>query len=255
VLRTCIVLAILIASSTYAQAPATPMRFEVATIKPTDPAFRGILVGAQGGIFSARGFTLKDLIAYAYGIDNRQILNVPKLLESERYDVTGKPEKEGRPNPTEAKLMLQALLSDRFQLQFHRETKKVPVYILTVAKGGSKMKPRTEGDGGAPRSMLFQGPKLPGRNLSVADLAGGLQKMVLDRPVMDKTGLTGNFDFDLVWRPDLVQVGGRGGAIPADVDVPDLFTAIQEQLGLKLEPQNEEMEVIVVDKSEKPSDN
>jgi uncharacterized protein (TIGR03435 family) len=186
----CATFAILISSLAFGQAPATPVAFDVATIKPTDPAFRGILFGAPGGVFSARGCTLRDLISYAYGFDNRRILGVPKSFESERYDIVGKSEK-GRPTPTEAKLMLQTLLADRFQLRFHRETSEIPVYILSVAKGGPRMKPRTEGDGGAPRSMLFQGPKLLARNLSIADLAAGLQRMVLDRPVIDKTGLTG----------------------------------------------------------------
>jgi uncharacterized protein (TIGR03435 family) len=172
----CATLAMLISSWALGQAPAPPMAFDAATIKPTDPAFRGILLSAPGGVFSARGCTLKDLISYAYGFDNRRILGVPKSLESERYDIVGKSEK-GRPTPTEAKLMLQTLLADRFQLRFHRETREIPVYILSVAKGGPKMKPRMEGDGGAPRSMLFQGPKLPARKLSIADLAAGLERM------------------------------------------------------------------------------
>jgi uncharacterized protein (TIGR03435 family) len=91
----------------------------------------------------------------------------------------------------------------------------------------------------------------------MAMLAGGLQKLVLDRPVIDKTGLTGNYDFDLAWRPDGTQFGGRGGTLPAasDPDRPDIFTALQEQLGLKLDAQKGPGEVIVVDSAEKPSDN
>jgi uncharacterized protein (TIGR03435 family) len=227
-------------------------QFEVSTIKPTDPSFRGNLIGAPGGILSARGYTLKALIAYSYDMDERQIVDVPKSSESERYDITAKPEKEGRFTPAEGKLMLQSLLADRFQLKFHRETRELPLYVLTVAKGGSKMRPRTEGDGGAPRSMLFQGPRLPGRNLSVADLAGGLQKMALDRPVIDKTGLAGKFDFDLTWRRELQQVGGQGGT---NSDVPDIFTALQEQLGLKLESAKGPVEVLVIDSVSKPTEN
>jgi uncharacterized protein (TIGR03435 family) len=153
--------------------------------------------------------------------------------------------------------MVQALLADRFQLKFHRETREIPVYVLTVAKSGHKMKVRTEGDGGAPGSMLFRGANLPGRNTSIAMLAGGLQKVVLDRPILDKTGLSGRFDFDLAWRPDATQFGGRGGTLPAaaDPDRPDIFTALQEQLGLKLDATRGPGEVIVVDKVEKPSDN
>ena len=229
---------------------------EVATIKLTDPAFPGILVQFPGGTLSLRGFTVKDIISYAYNLDNRQVIGVPKPLESERYDVVGKAEKRLTPaDQDEARRMLQALLSDRFQLQFHRETREMPVYVLTVAKGGPRMKPRTEGDGGAAPSMLFRGANVPGRNVPVSSLAEGLQKLVLDRPIIDKTGLTGNFDFDLSWQPDDAQFGGRGGLLPKDPDKPDIFTAMQEQLGLKLNAQNGEASVVVVDKVEKPSEN
>jgi len=114
------------------------------------------------------------------------------------------------------------------------------------------MRPRTEGDGGAPCGMLFQGPRLPGRNLSVADLAGGLQKMALDRPVIDRTGLAGKFDFDLTWRRDLQQVSGQGGT---NSDVPGIFTALQEQLGLKLESSKGPVEVLVINSVSRPTEN
>jgi uncharacterized protein (TIGR03435 family) len=249
----CAVLAILIASSAFAQAPPATMAFEVATIKPTDPSFDSILIDVPGGTLSARGFTLKDLIGFAYDLDDRQILGIPKMLESERYDVVGKPEKTASEN--EAKLMTQTLLADRFQLKFHRETREIPIYVLSVGKGGHKMKPRTEGDGGAPASMFFRGPNVPARNTSAAMLAMGLQKLVLDRPVVDKTGLTGTFDFDLTWQPGPVQLRDRTNGIGAIPDKGDIFTAIQEQLGLKLDSQRGPAVIIVVDRAEKPSSN
>jgi len=200
---------------------------------------------------------LKDLIGFAYDVDNRQVFNVPKALDSERYDVVGKAEKPLTMASTETKPMVQALLAERFQLKIHRETREIPIYVMTVAKGGHKMKVRTEGDGGLGTSLLFRGANVPGRNATMAMLAGGLQKLVLDRPVIDKTGLTGNYDFDLAWRPDGTQFGGRGGTLPAasDPDRPDIFTALQEQLGLKLDAQKGPGEVIVVDSAEKPADN
>jgi len=251
----CIGLALLSAISVFGQAPAA--RFEVATVKLTDPNFGGILIQFPAGTLSLRGFTLKDLIGFAYDVDNRQVLNVPKALESERYDVVGKAERPLTPSSTETKQMVQALLTERFQLKIHREMREIPIYVMTVAKGGHKMKVRTAGDDGPPTSMLFRGANVPGRNTTMAMLAGGLQKLVLDRPVIDKTGLTGNYDFDLSWRPDGTQFGGRGGTLPAasDPDRPDIFTALQEQLGLKLEAQKGPGEVIVVDNADKPSDN
>jgi uncharacterized protein (TIGR03435 family) len=252
-------IAFLISFSIIGQTPAAKKSFEVATIKLTDPNFGGILIQFPAGTLSLRGFTLQDIISFAYGVDNRQILNVPKALETERFDVVGKADKPLTPqlSNTETAQMVQTLLADRFQLKFHRETRDIPIYVMTVAKGGHKMKARTEGDGGPPTSMLFRGANVPGRNITVAALAGGLQKLVLDRPVVDKTGLTGNFDFDLAWRPDGTQFGGRGGTLPAasDPDRADIFTALQEQLGLKLEATRGPGEVLVIDAVEKPSEN
>jgi uncharacterized protein (TIGR03435 family) len=252
----CAGFAVLFTISAFGQAPAV-QKFEVATIKLTDPNFGGILIQFPGGTLSLRGFTLTDLIGFTYDVDNRQVSNVPKALDSERYDVVGKAEKPLTPASTETKQMVQALLTERFQLKIHRETKEIPIYVMTVAKGGPKMKVRTEGDGGAPTSLLFRGANVPGRNATMGMLAGGLQKLVLDRPVVDKTGLTGRYDFDLSWRPDGTQFGGRGGTLPAasDPDRPDIFTALQEQLGVKLDAQKGPGEVIVVDSAEKPSDN
>jgi uncharacterized protein (TIGR03435 family) len=151
--------------------------------------------------------------------------------------------------------MLRALLAERFKLVSHRETRQVPVYGLHVARGGHKLRARSESDGGAPLSMLFQGANLPGRNVPMSLLADGLQKAVLDRPVVDKTGLQGTFDFDLSWRPDASQFGGRGATMPAasDPDRADIFTALQEQLGLRLQSESGPATVIVVDSVEKPS--
>lgn len=249
------VLAMFAAAPAFTQQSAS---FEAATIKLTDPAFGGILVGMPGGNFSARGFTLRDLIAFAYSMDNRQVVDLPKALESERYDILGKPPSGAQLNPNTARPMLQALLAERFQLKFHRDTREMPIYEVTVAKGGHKMKERKEGDGGEARRMLFNGPNVPGRDVSVAMLAEGLQKLVLDRPVVDKSGLTGNYDFELHWRPEATQFGGRGGQLAAanvNDDRPDIFTAMQEQLGLKLEPAKGKADVIVVERAEKPSEN
>jgi uncharacterized protein (TIGR03435 family) len=155
-----------------------PPTFEVATIKPTPPDFREMLIDFPSGGFSVRGFALRDIIAFAYDVDNRQITGLPKWSVSERYDVVGKPERAGLPNSPEIKLMVQALLAERFQLKIHRDTKNIAVYVMTIAKSGVKMSPRTEGDGGAATRWLFQPGKLPARNISVQQLAYGLQTIV-----------------------------------------------------------------------------
>jgi uncharacterized protein (TIGR03435 family) len=244
-------LGIFIALSGFGQVPS----FEVATIKLTDPSFPGAVIGGfRFGRFSAQGFTLKDLIAYAYDVDNRQVAGGPKWSDSERYDIPGKPEKSGALSPEAGKLMLQTLLTERFQLKIHRDSREMPVYVMTVARGGLKMKPRTEGDGGAPGGMPIQGAKIPGRNTTIQFLAYGLQQL-LDRPVLNETGVTGGFDFDLSWRPDPSQFRGQGDKVPANPDDPDLLTALQQQLGLRLEAKKALAPVVVLDSAEKPSDN
>jgi uncharacterized protein (TIGR03435 family) len=242
----CSGIAMFVASVAFAQ---TPLVFEVATIKPTDPAFGGIVMRLAGGRFSATGFTLRDLIAFAYEVDISQIAGGPNWAASERYDVLGKPEKEGPLTRDIARVMLRDLLTDRFQLKIHRETREMPVYILTLGKNGSKMKPRTEGDGGESTRLVFQGAKATGRNVSAKVLAEELQAMVFDRPVVDRTGLAGSFDFNLSWRPE------AGASAPGDPNDPDIFTAIQEQLGLRLQLQKAPAEMIVVDAAEKASEN
>ena len=243
-----ICIAVFVASVAFAQAPLV---FEVATIKPTDPAFGGIVMRLAGGRFSATGFTLKDLIAFAYEVDISQIAGGPNWSGSERYDVLAKPEKEGPLSRDTARVMLRALLTDRFQLKIRRETREMPVYVLTLGKNGSKMKPRSEGDGGEATRLVFQGAKATGRNVSTKVLAEELQAMVFDRPVVDQTGLAGNFDFNLSWRPE----AGASASAPVDPNDPDIFTAIQEQLGLRLQVQKAPAEMIVVDAAEKASDN
>jgi uncharacterized protein (TIGR03435 family) len=237
---------VFVASVAFAQAPVV---FEVATVKPTDPAFGGIVMRLAGGRFSATGFTLKDLIAFAYEVDIGQIAGGPGWAASERYDVLGKPEKEGPLTRDAARVMLRALLADRFQLKFHHETREMQVYVLTLGKNGSKMKPRIEGDGGESTRLVFQGATATGRNVSVRVIAEELQAMVFDRPVLDQTGLAGSFDFNLSWRPEV------GASAPGDPNDPDIFTAIQEQLGLKVQLQKAPAEVIVVDSAERASEN
>jgi uncharacterized protein (TIGR03435 family) len=128
--------------------------------------------------------------------------------------LSGSRKKPGPLSPDIGKLMLQTLLSERFQLKIHRDVREMPVYVMTVAVGGLKMKLRSEGDGGAPGGMPVEGAKIPGRNTTIQFLAYGLQQL-LDRPVLDSTGVPGRFDFDLSWRPDPTQFRGRGDQVPS----------------------------------------
>jgi uncharacterized protein (TIGR03435 family) len=228
----------------------------VATIKPTNPSYGGgILIRLTGGKFSATAFTLKDLITFAYAVDSSQIAGGPEWFSSDRYDVLGKPEKVGPLSREAARTMLRPLLSDRFQLKIHLESKPMSVFVLTIDRNGTKLKPRTPGDGGETTRLTFRGATATGRNVPVTVLAEEFQDMVLRRPVLDKTGLMGNFDFDLVWRPEPKPSGSADASAPVDLNLPDIFTAFREQLGLKLDSRKEPAKVIVVDGATKPSEN
>jgi uncharacterized protein (TIGR03435 family) len=187
---------------------------------------------------SAVGTTVNDLIVFAYGAHVRQISGAPAWVESDKLDIAGKPEGGGRPNPNQFKTMLQKLLADRFQLAFHRDKKQLTVYALTVGKNGPKL---TRSEAASPIPNLpFRLGNLPASNATMEEFAGVMQAH-LDRPVVDQTGLKGRFDFQLQWTPDETQSDSLRGPGPqpkppegAETQ-PDLFTAIQQQLGLKLE--------------------
>jgi uncharacterized protein (TIGR03435 family) len=233
--------------------------FEVATIKPSDPNRPGRLFRIQPAHFSTINTTLNDLIGFSYGLHARQVTDAPDWAGTQKYDLDGKPDGEGQPSEAQWKTMLQKLMADRFQLTFHHEQGELSVYALVVAKGGPKI---TKGDGNpnGPPSLLFRGlGNLPARNATMADFVSVMQRAVLDRPVVDQTRLEGRYNFALNWTPDETQFASLGGVPPGVGDKPDappdLFTAIQQQAGLKLEPTKALVDVMVVDKVEKPSAN
>src|SRR3984957_15615666 len=239
-------------------ADASPV-FEVATIKPSKPETQGKGFMVRGRRFSTINTSLSDLITFAYGLHARQITGGPAWLEKEKYDLAAQPDGEGQPNDKQWKTMVQKLLADRFKLTFHRDKKELPVYAIVVGKGGAKVT-KSEGDPNGLPSLFFRGVGvLPGRNATMADFAGVMQSAVLDRPVVDQTELPGRYDFTLTWTPDESQFGGLRGKVPPPADnaaaPPDLFAAIQLQLGLKLESTRAPVEILVIDRVEKPSEN
>jgi uncharacterized protein (TIGR03435 family) len=155
--------------------------------------------------------------------------------------------------------MFQKLLADRFQLKFHRDTKELSAYVLTVAKSGPKMT-KSDADANALPALFFRAlGALTVQNATMDDFAHLMQSAVLDRPVVDQTGLPGKWNFLLKWTPDESQFGGMGVKVPPPSDAidapPPLFTAIQEQIGLKLDAGKAQVGVLVLDHVEKPSAN
>jgi uncharacterized protein (TIGR03435 family) len=233
--------------------------FDAASIKPSKPEQQGKGFTVRGREFLTFNTSVVDLITFAYGLHARQITGGPAWLEAEKYDLDGKPEGEGQPNDKQWKIMIQKLLADRCKLTFHHEQKELSVYAITVGKDGSKLT-KSEGDPNGLPGLFFRGlGDLPARNATMADFAGVMQTAVLDRPVVDQTGLTGRFDFILKWTPDEFQFTGLGVKVPTPTDnpnaPPDLFNAIQQQLGLKLVATKAPVDVLVVDRVEKPSAN
>lgn len=155
--------------------------------------------------------------------------------------------------------MVKKLLTERFKLTFHHDKKELPAYVLTVSKAGAKMT-KSEADPNAPPSLFFrQLGQMTVRNSDMAEFAQVMQAAVLDRPVVDQTGLAGKYDFPLNWTPDESQFGGMGMKVPAPSDKadapPGLFTALPEQTGLRLDATKAAVEVLVIDHVEKPSEN
>ena len=239
-------------------ADANPV-FEVATVKPSKPDAQGIgLTINPSNLMNTMNTPLSFLMAFAYGVQAKQIVGGPAWLESEKYDITAKADIPGQPNDRQLKAMLQKLLAERFQLTFHREKRELSVYSITVTKTGAKLTESKNNPNSLP-GLGFRGAgDLMVVNATIAEFAGLMQSTVLERPVVDQTGLAAKrYDFQLKWTPDASQFGGRGGRpAPEGADAPpDLFTAIQQQLGLKMEATKAPVDVLVLDKVEKPSEN
>ncbi len=234
--------------------------FEVATIKPTQPGQQGKGINVQGSHFRTRNTSVSDLIAFSYGIQQKQIVGAPDWVDTDKWDIEAQPDVPGVPDRNQVTTMIQKLLADRFQLKFHNDTREMSAYILTVSKTGNKM---TKGDQDAPLPglgfMNLSPVTLGVRNATMDDFARFLQQLVLDKPVVDQTALTEKWNFLLKWTADESQLGGLGMKIPPPSDAadapPPLYTAIQEQLGLKLEAGKTQVKAYVIDKVAKPSDN
>jgi uncharacterized protein (TIGR03435 family) len=252
-----IAIAALPATGSYAQlsSASTAPAFEVATIKPAIPDQRGKTLTMQGHRFVTVNTTLNDLITFAYGIHPRQVQGGPAWLQTNKYDLVAEPAAAGQPSTAELRQMVQKLLADRFKLILHRDKKELPVYTITVASNGPKLTISQDDPSGLPFFSLGRGMARV-KNMSISDFASLILVVVLDRPTLDKTGFTGRYDFTLKWTPDEFQFGGaESKAPPPTDDAPDLFTAMQQQLGLKLESTKARADVFVVDRVEPPSEN
>jgi uncharacterized protein (TIGR03435 family) len=233
--------------------------YEVATIKPTDPAHPGGGFTLQGRHLVARNFTVEGLITLAYNLHTTQVTGGPDWLKTDHYDLDVLPDHEGLPSLEQARGIVRKLLAERFALKFHYDTKDLSVYVLTVAKTGPKFSKSTS-DPSSPPGMGGPPGRMNMRNGSMEEFAQMMQG-ILDRPILDQTGLKDRYDLSVRWTPDESQYGGRvpppnSGDNSAAADAPPpLFTAIQEQLGLKLDAMKAPTKVMVIESVQKPSEN
>jgi uncharacterized protein (TIGR03435 family) len=261
-----------------AQTGTASSGFEVASIRPSDPASGAPHLGmSPSGVFTAKSVTVKALVRQAYDLKDFQISGGPGWIDTDQYDIVAKGNSESlsedqiRTMSSEQRNILKeqflqklrALLADRFQLKVHQETKELPIYALIIAKNGPKIQPATEGLGpgsGLTTRMGEAGKtEITGKTASLDSLVRLLSNQV-NRITVDKTGLKGDYDFKMTFAPDLgprpADAGDAGAsAARADNDGPSIFTALQEQLGLKLEAQKGPVQVLVVDSVQKPSAN
>jgi uncharacterized protein (TIGR03435 family) len=233
--------------------------FEVATIKPSSPGDYLVMTIVGGRIFKTIAASAADLIAYGYGVHAKEIIGAPHWVMTQTFNLEAQPDRDGQPSSDQMRSMVCKLLADRFQLELHRETRDLPVYRIRIAKSGLKLKPAL--DPKARPGLGFRGRRgaLTVKSATLADLAGFLQRYVLDRPVVDATNLPAKYDIDLNWRPDDTAPAGRISqelpVYPESANLPDFFTATQRQLGLRFEAAKASVPVLVIDRVSLPSGN
>jgi bla regulator protein blaR1 len=260
---------------------AVTRQFEVSSIKPNGSGSGGMKFPLpSGGRFTATNVTLKVLVAFAYNVQGFEVSGVPGVpgwMSSDRYDVMAKAESGNLNNMDQYKLMLQTLLKDRFKLVAHSETREASIYALLPAKSGPKLSPADPAgcvrpDSPPPPRMpgepipvacgaFFTGPSsLDGRTMSMAQLANTLSIMV-GRPVVDKTKIGGTFDIRIEFAPESTALARQSNPQPTDAGNPDvsglpsIFTALQQQLGLRLDSRKGPADVLVIDGVQRPSEN
>jgi uncharacterized protein (TIGR03435 family) len=228
---------------------------EVASVKPSHNTTADSNLDSLRGRLTATTITLRELIRLAYGVRDYQIGRAPGWIDSERFDIVAKSVSSKTNSLEDEKSLVRELLADRFQLSTHREAKQMPVYLLVVAKNGPKL---TAHNDSAPKTRGGCG-RLVGRRVTTDVIATMLSRQ-LEHEVLNRTGLSGDYDVQLNFTPDSgpCRVGAdtQGGSVSTDASaLPSIHTAVQEQLGLKLESAKGSVDVLIIDRIERPSEN
>lgn len=246
-----------------------PLRFEVASIRPASPGAVNVQLGpGPGGGFRATNISVRQLITFAYDIQDFQIEGSPSWLASQRYDILAKPERaEGAADPrkmsgaeqlsfiNQLRRRVQSLLADRFQLAIHRDTKDLPILALVPAKNGTKLRAAADGETRKQHMRMSRG-QIAAEGCTMPMLANALSEIV-GRQVNDQTGLQGNYNFEFSWTPESGSVppGEEGSTSPGENGGPAIQTSLQEQLGLRLEARRGPVPIIVIERVERASEN
>jgi uncharacterized protein (TIGR03435 family) len=252
--------AIIAAAPAFSQVPS-PTEFEVASIRPNTANDRIVTINiGPGGRFTARGYTLKLLIQQAYGVMGWNISGGPAWLDTDRYDVSAKALVAGNLTEEPLRPLLQRLLAERFKLRFHEGSKEMSGYALLVGRGGPNLRAASDGQE-HPETIRMSGVGLRGQGVTsemLAKMIGG----TLGMPVVNQTGLTGVYDIKIEWTQQTDQfTRGLPVADPRDAGRPvepvgsTLFTALQDQLGLRLTAQKANVRMLIIDSAEKASEN
>lgn len=232
-------------------------KFAVATVRPSRPE-ENFSVAVNGRRFSTTQTSLKDLMNYAWMLHSRQIISGPAWIELDKFDVVAETDGNDRLKQPDARKMVQQLLADRFHLGFHRDRKELSIYEIVSMTEKPKLT-KSPGDVNGFGTLGFPSlGQMVVKNATMAEFANFLQRYVLDRPVLDESGIEGRYDFKLEWTPDETQFIGRPAQLPdpdRKAEQPELFTAFREQLGLRLVPKKDLAPVFVIDHADKPSEN
>jgi uncharacterized protein (TIGR03435 family) len=229
--------------------------FEVASIKLSHSRSAESNVDSTPGRLTATNITVRELIRLAYGVKDYQVERAPGWVGGERYDIAAKGAGRKTTGNDEEQSQVSALLADRFQLTAHRETKQMQVYLLVVARNGPKMTLHNDGTGAKTRRGCGH---LAGTRVTMDVLAAVLSKQ-FERDVLNRTGLPGKYDFQLDWMPDSGPCPAADGQVAAAAagasGLPSIHSAVQEQLGLRLESARGPVDILVIDLVERPTGN
>lgn len=231
---------------------ATVPHFDVVAIRESRFSNLDGGMSLRGGSLQVHNLLLKSLITSAYGVREGLILGLPRWAEEAHYDIRARvtdadPKVLNGSNREYRRALMAAMLEDRFHLKLHEPTKVMPVYDLVVTRDGPKFRESAHDKSGTEPHVEVRKTEFSGTNASILMLLS-LVEEVVERPVVDKTGLVGAYDFHLKWTPDVTAASDRD-------TLPSIFTALQEQLGLKLQANKEPVRTLVVDRIERPSEN